>query len=140
MPLKYANLCKVCQKHRTQDPSGICSRCRRLKFEKYCKICGTTKTTNESGVCYRCTREAISAESAKETLDKAIEDTKITLYILEGRRDNKTFAEIADGCGITRGGCYLKYMHACGKLRVNDTAIDSVDQTVIHLDEENNKN
>ena len=131
MPLLYANLCKVCHQHRTQNPSGICSRCQRLKGEKYCKICGTVKTTNSSGICHRCTKRGFAEDDGKARLEQAIADTKLTLFILERRRDGNSFTEIAKSCNLSRSGCYLRYMQACGNRRILDAAVDAVDQTVV---------
>ena len=135
MPLKYANLCKICHKHRTQNPSGICSRCLRAKGEKYCKICGTKKTTNENGICSSCATRNFDAEDGKVRLEQAINDTKLTLFILESRLNGKSFGEIAIACGLARSSCYSRYMRALGNRRIPETAVDAVDQTVITDDE-----
>ena len=127
MPLIHADSCSVCHKRKTQHPSGICSRCRRLKGSTSCKVCGKISTTHSSGVCYKCRKSMKGPEDefAVERINQAIEDTKVTLFILERRKENETFGKIAEMCGLSKSACYSRFVRACGR----DTSTGGIDIT-----------
>lgn len=131
MPLKYANLCKICHVHRTQDPSGICSKCKRLKGRKTCIICGAVQTSNANGICYSCSTRGFGEDAGKLKLEDAIKETRLTLLILERRLEGNSFKAIAESCGLSRSGCYARYMAALKTRSISNTAIDAVDNNII---------
>lgn len=108
MALKYAPLCSNCNAHRTLNPSGLCSHCRR-HVTSPCKICGITHTTHESGFCYRCRRNGAPRCSS---LEKAIEVHEHALYVLKMRAENIPFSQIAAEMNLNRTRVYSIYLSA----------------------------
>lgn len=115
MGLEYADYCKICGERKTKHESGICCRCRRIKRNKVCKICRNAMTANPDGICYECRRKGLPSNQVRDPewrLDQAIKEYSDTLFILQQRKANIPFANIADMIGIPRSSVYGKYRRA----------------------------
>ena len=109
MALKNAPFCTRCGQHRTKNPSGLCSHCRRRPHpELPCKRCGTTNTSHESGLCYRCRCHSLCSPS----LPSAIETQRKILTVLEMRQANYSFGNIGKALGMSKSGVYSIYRSA----------------------------
>lgn len=123
MALKYAPLCSRCGERRTKSPTGLCCRCQLVSTpSEPCKVCGAIKTKHPSGLCYRCRPRAENGND----IEKAIETHLRAINILELRRANMSYSQIANTMNISKSTAYNLFRTAMGLsgLEVAD-AIDS---------------
>lgn len=121
MALKNAPVCTRCGQHRTTNPTGLCSRCRRRPHpEVLCTRCGITNTSHESGLCHRCRCHPVSSPS----LPAAIEAQKKILTVLEMRLDGLSFRDIGVALGMSKARAFSIYRSA---LHLPDWATDTAD-------------
>lgn len=109
MALKYAPFCSRCNTHRTLHPSGICSRCRkRPNPRSTCILCGCAETNHDSGVCYHCRKKS----PHQHDLDDIIARYKRIVTVLELRKANRSYSEIAHTIGLSKTATYEIYRSA----------------------------
>lgn len=132
MGLLNADLCKSCGQRRTKDPSGLCSHCRRLKGRVTCRICGQITTQAPDGICHICRSkiEHNAKHADADTINKAINDVRTLLFILEKRKEGYSFGVIGEMTGLRKGTVYKKYTAAVGQ-KILENAIDDKDGTPI---------
>jgi len=122
MPLKNADLCKVCRTSRTRHPSGVCSKCRKRGEirPQLCKVCHSALTKSDDGICYRCRikmKKSSTPCSDEDVLKENIKQLKQMQFIMEERLLGKTFSQIADMMGTTKSSVYKKYLRVFDMLR-----------------------
>ena len=111
MALKYAPLCSRCGERRTKSPTGLCCRCQLVSTpSKPCKVCGAIKTKHPSGLCYRCRPNAEHGDD----IEKAIETHLRAINVLELRRANMSYSQIAATLSISKSTAHSIYHTAMG--------------------------
>lgn len=122
MPRRYfGELCTMCGKHYTENPSGLCSRCRKLKGAKPCIVCGKHKTIAPDGLCSACRTRTLRKKNGGVSIEKAIENTELLLAMLKNRANGMSYAQIAEVLGVPRSTVYVWIMKSL-TVDVNDIA------------------
>ena len=115
MPLKYGTVCKDCGKRKTKHVSGLCCDCRKkaghiVPGKMTCRICGKQRTSVKDGLCDDCLiKMQAYHDDEQKRREKAIEELKTNLTIIELRANGCTFDKIAAIVGIAKTAVYLRY-------------------------------
>lgn len=132
MALIYAPVCTTCHKYRTQHPSGICSRCRRLWPQAVCQLCGNKVRCGQE-FCSECRKRFRTPLDIAEAIAKQEQ----YLNILKLRQENRSFEEISQVVGLSKSsvyGAYRRMMHL--PERVSMEAVAAIER---HPDDNENQ-
>ena len=110
--MKGTIVCIRCGNRRTTDPSGLCSRCRKLKGASPCVRCGERRRASADGLCSVCRAQLSRKVNGGLTLDQAVERTELLLQVLRNRQRGISYRVISEMVGIPRSTAYVMVMRA----------------------------
>lgn len=81
---------------------------------------------------------APSANLPAHIIDDAIEDTKMTLFILQRRKEGESFGAISSLCGLSKSACYDRFLRACNRIDRHG-GVDAVDESCVTHEDNTDK-